>query len=243
VPSEIPSELVHLVRKIHAECAERITHDDQLRDSLWREGLIGKFIANFELGWWLREQVHGKDSPITYCHVSDLVRALNLASALLLHHGLPEPANNVEIVADPPRAATIAAAHRFLARAALLTDPRTGAMAHDPAAPRLRAAALNNLACLRKRLGDLPGALAPLEDAAAALRAAGAGTGQPAAAHGAMGLRLAVVRLNLAAVLAAAGARRRALTQAEAAAAMLERSVLSAEGRDGGQSGDSDGGG
>ena len=238
---DIPAEFVLRVREIHAECAARIAFDDQQRNRLWREGLVGQFVASMELGWWLRDQVFGADSPHTYAHIGELVRALNLSAVLLLQNALPQPMiDEKDGINVAQRTASITAAGRYLGRAILLTDPQIGPLGSDPAGPRLRAAALNNLGCLRKRRGDLPGALTPLEDAAAALRAAGAGQGQPLAAHGAAGLRLAVVRLNLAAVLAAAGAGRRALGQAESAAAMLERAVLTAEDAGGYCRGDSD---
>jgi tetratricopeptide (TPR) repeat protein len=199
------------IQKVFDETSNRIEQGNRTRMLLKSVGSIDEYIDSLEVGWLLRQEVHGKLSEQVQTHLEELIRALNTAASHLvsrLSHAPPRDAGERDA-----RRRQAAAAHNLLQRAALLCGPASAAVADGALRRRLRAITLNNLGCLHTATGDLPLALARLEEALRVEVEVGQAE-HPASTH-----------LNLCAVLSRLGRHRRALEHAECAVALLQAAV------------------
>ena len=202
------------IQRVHEECLTRIERGNKFRDTLKSEGSIDEYIDSLEVGWLLRQEVYGKSSDQVQDHVEELIRSLNAAGAHLTSNlSLSPPIDPAERAA---RRRQTAAAHNLLQRAELLCSSGSDAVADRIRRRRLRAVTLNGLGCLHTAAGQLPLALARLDEALR-IELSLDRPERPAATH-----------LNLCAVLSRLGNHRRALDHAECAVTLLRAAVRTA---------------
>ena len=72
------------IQQVFDQTNARIEQGNKTRALLKSEGSIHDYIDSLEVGWLLRQEVHGKLSEQVQTHLEELIRALNTAAAHLV---------------------------------------------------------------------------------------------------------------------------------------------------------------
>jgi tetratricopeptide (TPR) repeat protein len=134
------ADLARRIKVVENQITQQLVDDTDRHEEMIEAGDYSTFIASMEHGWWLREELYGKDTAQVHEHVQELVLMLNNIAMHLVNKMAPDGNDRPTQLA-----------YAYLNRALLLTEDKSHAVADKIKRKQLRAVTFNNMGCYYER--------------------------------------------------------------------------------------------